>query len=1205
DSHLGMARRCQELHDGIVRHLERELQDLAVEARPAFISNGVDIQFWGYLILKVLSVTLFFFARELAGRQHWHFVGGGEHDQAARGSAPSVCAATRAKWHCRSCLHAVGKPSLNFAEKSECYMCKRPKSAEPGPCGKEKSPSVSIRRGTGSGKPAPWARDAEEPKLQHKLQTQLQQKAKLIHLLREVDGQSDIAAARKRLQAVGQELAHAKIISGSAAEALAEQTRMALRQIGTRERDLLKTSSGATATRTKLVDVQAGLANGEKPVTDTAAVPDGATAARQPAQLFRECVGQHMVHGAPAPAPARWQEPQAPAQLAQPPPRTEVSARAAPQAAQPPRAFLFEPSEMRQRPQQAGVAVSVSDFEAQREFERTRALALAPVPLLDEPAPLAVPAGKDSLVIGTTNGDARAGARKVAERLQGDRRRLGRQHSGEISPAVSRAAGLVGRLGRRAQAEPVLLIPIQAADPRKGTAAGRAAGPGASAPDPADINKSTQKELASAVVKHSEKYDKKLKTVQDDVRHCAQRVDDSTQQQDELKGQVREIEKTFLVAEKAVGFTDAIHLSIWDPPPEPNVFTVNANRERKMLEHLRTTSTFMKILRQGASTSRSRAARRATTRPLSSARPKTITGKWKELSATSVTDAVGPLYLNPDRPPRTQRMALQTKRLKQILKLPHPKLAFWPNRAKGEVELDRIPGARALAPEVPDTPFKIEWNHPEADRAAICKEDVEAEFKRIFEVRGRHEGRAPAIAFVNVHDHGLISLDRRKVAVAWHAARQRAQARPKARLLLDAGDFNYDDGANLSYLDPSRSAMKRLFSSTPTPQPPACARRPHLFLIASVLTLSFTPPPLIREAPTMPELLVGPGREAELGLCAGDLGVVPWELASIRSLAVHIGAMSWLACLSLQPKKCALAPPWPSTAPLAHARDSIRAALTELVLEWGDFAIESAAKYLGLVPGTGATLEDSWLGASNMHRSQVAILRRTPAATLEVIKLYNSSAITVLSNFSQLLPLPETLFKAEIDVLHSILKAPPMSFNLSDLLSMRTGALLLANRAAKTDLLEAALRDQRPHLQRVHWEAASAALYPEVASPGVLWANNRTLAGAWPTSFQMHVGIRHLPYRFGCEGCNDEIVHDQTCRRAWRAVCQATWSFAHSSVLHRLAFGEEPAYQDACRRLQHGWRASTTFTTFFATVRVHTSNRRTRQSQLRGSRHTR
>ena len=112
---------------------------------------------------------------------------------------------------------------------------------------------------------------------------------------------------------------------------------------------------------------------------------------------------------------------------------------------------------------------------------------------------------------------------------------------------------------------------------------------------------------------------------------------------------------------------------------------------------------------------------------------KTITGKWKEFSATSVTGAIGPLYLNPDRSPRTQRMEFQTKRLKQILERSYPKLAFWPNRSKGEVKLDRIPVARVLVPDVPDTPSKIEWNHPEAARVAICKESVEAEFKRIFD----------------------------------------------------------------------------------------------------------------------------------------------------------------------------------------------------------------------------------------------------------------------------------------------------------------------------------------------------------------------------------------------------------------------------------------------------------------------------------------
>ncbi|CAK0898234.1 unnamed protein product, partial [Prorocentrum cordatum] len=71
--------------------------------------------------------------------------------------------------------------------------------------------------------------------------------------------------------------------------------------------------------------------------------------------------------------------------------------------------------------------------------------------------------------------------------------------------------------------------------------------------------------------------------------------------------------------------------------------------------------------------------------------------------------------------------------------------------------------------------------------------------------RGRREGRAPAIAFMSVYNHGLASPDRRKVAAAWHAARRRAHARPKARLFLPAGEFSYDDGADLGCLNPSRS----------------------------------------------------------------------------------------------------------------------------------------------------------------------------------------------------------------------------------------------------------------------------------------------------------------------------------------------------------------------------------------------------------------
>ena len=106
----------------------------------------------------------------------------------------------------------------------------------------------------------------------------------------------------------------------------------------------------------------------------------------------------------------------------------------------------------------------------------------------------------------------------------------------------------------------------------------------------------------------------------------------------------------------------------------------------------------------------------------------------------------------------------------------------------------------------------------------------------------------------------------------------------------------------------------------------------------------------------------------------------------------------------------------------------------------------------------------------------------------------------------------------------------------------------------------------------------------------------------------MHVGARHFSCRLGCEGCNDEIAHYLTYRGAWWAVCQATLSFAHASVVHRLGPALEKKqraktlrmWRTVCRKLLHCWRASTTCLTFFATLRVLTCSRLARQSLVRG-----
>ena len=107
-------------------------------------------------------------------------------------------------------------------------------------------------------------------------------------------------------------------------------------------------------------------------------------------------------------------------------------------------------------------------------------------------------------------------------------------------------------------------------------------------------------------------------------------------------------------------------------------------------------------------------------------------GRWRQFSASTVAGPAGPLYINPDLSPRTQRMEFQTKRLAQTLERNYNKLDFRPNRGKGEVKVDRIPIARIVVPNVPDEPFKIEWKQSEAQRLGIDCDLIDGEFRKLF-----------------------------------------------------------------------------------------------------------------------------------------------------------------------------------------------------------------------------------------------------------------------------------------------------------------------------------------------------------------------------------------------------------------------------------------------------------------------------------------
>ena len=111
-------------------------------------------------------------------------------------------------------------------------------------------------------------------------------------------------------------------------------------------------------------------------------------------------------------------------------------------------------------------------------------------------------------------------------------------------------------------------------------------------------------------------------------------------------------------------------------------------------------------------------------------------GRWRQFSAITVAGPAGPLYINPDRSPRTQRIEFQTKRLAQTLERNYTRIDFRPNRGKGEVKVDRMPIARVIVPNVPDEPSKIEWKRPEAQRLGIDCGLIDAEFHKLFRDQG-------------------------------------------------------------------------------------------------------------------------------------------------------------------------------------------------------------------------------------------------------------------------------------------------------------------------------------------------------------------------------------------------------------------------------------------------------------------------------------
>ncbi|CAK0837872.1 unnamed protein product, partial [Prorocentrum cordatum] len=249
---------------------------------------------------------------------------------------------------------------------------------------------------------------------------------------------------------------------------------------------------------------------------------------------------------------------------------------------------------------------------------------------------------------------------------------------------------------------------------------------------------------------------------------------------------------------------------------------------------------------------------------------------------------------------------------------------------------------------------------------------------------------------------------------------------------------------------------------------------------------------------------VAQGRDAELGVCADDMGIVMWDIGLLALIEPHFQAMGRLACLHLQPRKCVLVPLWLAADDLPAALQAIRAALRGLVPSWSDFDIASKAKYLGFVLGPGSDLGDSWHAAATKYKQRTAVLQTVPVPTAELITMHNGSVVSVLSYLAQLLPLPEDLIKGELDTLRRILKAPPKSFALNDLLSMgewapgpALKALLPAAWAAAWRTAEVTLngwRDFAAEWQELAFELLPARTVLEGRWAAPVWTRTQSMA---------------------------------------------------------------------------------------------------------------
>ncbi|CAK0889091.1 unnamed protein product [Prorocentrum cordatum] len=121
-----------------------------------------------------------------------------------------------------------------------------------------------------------------------------------------------------------------------------------------------------------------------------------------------------------------------------------------------------------------------------------------------------------------------------------------------------------------------------------------------------------------------------------------------------------------------------------------------------------------------------------------------------------------------------------------------------------------------------------------------------------------------------------------------------------------------------------------------------------------------------------------------------------------------------------------------------QVRSVIRFFLAEQIPAWSNFLIADVGVYLGAHIGPGATNELQWLKAIPKWWDRLFALSTSGAPTDALARLYQTSSITVLSYLAQFFWLPKVALTREIHALHRVLRMPPSTFRLQDILAMST-----------------------------------------------------------------------------------------------------------------------------------------------------------------------